>query len=132
MEYDTSSGKDFPSTNTCRAASFSRLPWQDKHVRDKVSSEVPSITSTPNPSHTGQAPAGLLKEKRRGSSSLKLYPHCGHASCDENKISENASSMETTRLKPSPKRNAFSNESLKRTTMSFRTLSRSTTTSIVC
>jgi hypothetical protein len=39
---------------------------------------------TPRPSQVGQAPAGLLKENRRGSSSLMLWPHSGQAKRAEN------------------------------------------------
>ena len=43
--------------------------------------------STPNPSHFSQAPAGLLNEKVRGSSSGIEYPHSGHANLFEKRMS---------------------------------------------
>ena len=41
----------------------------------------------------GQAPAGLLKEKRRGSGSGMLYPQTGHAKEAENNSSSRRGSM---------------------------------------
>ena len=38
---------------------------------------------TPSPSHSLQAPTGLLNEKSLGSSSSILYPHCGQANFEE-------------------------------------------------
>ena len=40
----------------------------------------------PNPSHSGQAPVGALKENNRGSNSPTVNPQMGQAYCSENGI----------------------------------------------
>ena len=42
---------------------------------------------TPRPSHFGQAPIGLLKEKMRGSNSCNEYEQTGQANLAENRCS---------------------------------------------
>ena len=85
----------------------------------------------PRPSQEGQAPIGLLKEKRRGSNSCKEYEQTGQANLLE-KIISLPVSISTIMALPSAKRRAVSKDSAKRCWISGRTLMRSTTTSIEC
>src|SRR5699024_12371050 len=87
----------------------------------------------PKPSQVGQAPAGLLNENIRGSSSGKEYPQCGQAKLAE-KTSSSAllSSILATTTIPPESSSAVSNDSAKRLDNSGRILKRSTITSMVC
>src|SRR5687767_4519730 len=62
-----------PPSQTCRASLRRRAPW---HSAQGFSLQTDSV---PRPWHSGQAPYGLLKEKRRGSTSGKEKPSSGQA-----------------------------------------------------
>ena len=86
----------------------------------------------PKPSQTGQAPKGLLKENKRGSSSATARSHSGQE-CLAEKTRSGCSPFihDRTAISP-PKRKAVSKLSAIRLPRSSRTLKRSTTTSMVC
>ena len=87
--------------------------------------------STPRPSHFSQAPAGLLNEKVRGSSSGIEYPHSGHANLFEKRISIDESSREIILAIPFDSSRVVSKDSLSLFSISDFTEKRSTTTSMV-
>ena len=90
-------------------------------------------SSPPRPLQVGQAPAGLLNENMRGSSSGTAKPHSGQAWRLENTCSSSAVSPgKLTRAVPPESRSAVSNDSASRWLASGRSLRRSTTTSKVC
>src|SRR5262245_53944475 len=57
-----------PPSQTCNASFRRRAPWQSGQVFSD------QIDSVPRPWQVGQAPYGLLKEKRRGSTSGNEKP----------------------------------------------------------
>src|SRR3990167_10367982 len=89
--------------------------------------------STPNPSQAVQAPKGLLKENNRGSSSLRLKPHCGQENLEEKSHSSRfGSSIKAILTMPLALVKAVSKEAERRVCRSSRIFKRSTTTSILC
>src|SRR5690554_7812001 len=87
----------------------------------------------PSPSQLAQAPAGLLHENKRGSSSDKLDPQCGHEKRDEkNKGSASSSSISVTSAKPLLNSIQVSRDSAKRCSMPSLILKRWTSTSMLC
>ena len=86
----------------------------------------------PKPSHTGQAPNGLLNENKRGSSSATARSHSGQE-CFAEKTRSGCSPFIHDKIAISPpKRRAVSKDSAIRLPRSSRTLKRSTTTSMLC
>ena len=101
----------------------------------------------PRPVHVGQAPCGELNENERGSSSSIVVPSKGHSSARCSAAPRRRPpSAGATSMTPSPSRSAVSTESARRDGVrigmlrversarpasAWRTMSRSTTTSIV-
>jgi len=83
----------------------------------------------PSPSHAGQAPAGLLKEKRRGAISGKLKPQLGQAFFSES-WSGSRPAPRSSFTRPAPRRSAVSIDSAMRPRAASRTTTRSTTRSM--
>src|SRR5688572_16853877 len=71
-----------PPGEPCRASLRSREPW---HSAQGFSLQTDSV---PRPWHSGQAPYGLLSEKRRGSTSGKEKPSSGQAYSEDMTCSE--------------------------------------------
>src|SRR5690606_13855804 len=86
---------------------------------------------TPRPSQPLQAPAGLLKENSRGSSSLIEWPHWGQAKRERKVISSSSSpSMGAMMAMPSARCRAVPKDSARRRCRYSRTWKRSNTTSL--
>ncbi|MNO80328.1 hypothetical protein D3C76_715340 [compost metagenome] len=84
----------------------------------------------PSPSHSVQAPNGLLKENIRGANSSILKPQIGQAKLELK--SSSSCPIISTRILPPESFRAVSNESVNLVSISSLTTIRSTTTSMVC
>ncbi len=117
-------------------------------VRSGTTRSASKRISVPRPSHLGQAPAGALKENRRGSISSMVKPETGQANRAENvmrscvsffdRFGASVSSFDkglsaySASAIPSASSSAVSKLSASRVAMSARTTRRSTTTSMSC
>jgi hypothetical protein len=86
----------------------------------------------PRPSQAGQAPKGLLKENRRGSTSSMVKPETGQANLAEKVVRSPFFLASSVKARPSARCSAVSKESARRVSMPSRTMRRSTTTSMSC